>query len=267
MRMHVTTRRPRRHHGGAADVEVPVATRAADTGPQLVVRPERIALALSLVVAALVLGHVMAVVVDRAIGHDVFPGSEVFVRLFSLDGELNVPSWYSASALLGGAGVALLIGCTRSGEPAARGPWLVLAAVLTFLSVDEAAVIHEELSRPLTDQVGLNQADWMFWAWVLPYTGVALVLVLVSWRFVSRLPASTRRMFVVAGGMYVAGAAGLELVGSRLYEDGAVSLAYLTVVGIEETLEMAAVVTFAYALLRYAKERFGPIQLAWSSNP
>jgi hypothetical protein len=236
-------------------------------GPTLVVRPERITLLLGVVVAALVAGHVAAAVIDRAVGHDVFAGSEALVRLFIMDGENNFPTWYSASALLGCAALALSISRARPAGPGGfRRHWAGLAAVLTFLSADEAAVIHEELSDPVTEQIGLDPNNWEYWAWVLPYTALAIALVIVFWPFFRRLPALTRRLFVVAGGLFMAGAAGLELVGSRLYEEQDLSAGYLTVVGFEETTEMAAVVVLVYALLRYLQDQVGPVRLAWSEH-
>ncbi len=250
---------PGADHGGG--------TMPEGAGPTLVVRPERVSLMLAAIVVTLAVGHVVAVVIDRAVGHDGFLGSGLSVRLLSMDGENNFPTWYSASALLGCAALALLISRTRpKGTGGYRRHWAGLAAVLTFLSVDESAVIHEELSDPITEQVGLDPNDWEYWAWVLPYTALAIALVIVFWPFFRRLPTPTRRLFAVAGGLFMAGAAGLELVGSRLYEENDVSVAYLIVVGFEEAMEMTAVVILAYAMLRYLQDHVGPLQLAWSKH-
>ncbi|HEX6237202.1 MAG TPA: hypothetical protein VFZ68_08405 [Acidimicrobiales bacterium] len=67
-----------------------------------------------------------------------------------------------------------------------------------------------------------------------------------------------------AGVIYVSGAAGLELIGGRLWEEGDVSVPYLLLVGVEETLEMLGVVLLAYALLAFLRDGIGAMRLELS---
>jgi hypothetical protein len=224
------------------------------------------------VIAALAVGHLTAVVVQRWVGHggthDGVAGTEVLVRVFGMDGELNAPTWYSASALLFCAGLAALIAALRSRARRTAGAWHwgLLAATLAFLSLDEAALLHEELSKPLTRSLDLDEARWQYWAWLGPYLALAVVFVGVFARFIWRLPPNTRRPLLAGGAIFLTGAAGLELVGRDLWDDGDVSTPYLLLVGVEEILEMLGVTLVAYALLTYLGREIGPFTIRTSDG-
>jgi hypothetical protein len=228
--------------------------------PELNLSPRTVARAMCVVVAALAGGHAVAVVVDRVVGHDGIAGTEVVVRVFSMDGELNAPTWYSASSLLFCAGLAGLIAALQHRRtPRAPGAWhwALLAAALTFLSLDEAALLHEELSKPLTRSLDLEEARWEYWAWLGPYLAATALFVGVFARFLWRLPPHTRRPLLAGGALYLTGAAGLELVGRDLWDEGDVSAPYLMLVGVEEILEMLGVTLLAYALLTFVNRVLG----------
>jgi hypothetical protein len=213
------------------------------------------------IVATLAVGHLIAVVVQRWVGHDGIAGTEVVVRVFGMDGELNAPTWYSASALLFCAGLAGLIAALqRRPTRGAAGPWhwALLAATLAFLSLDEAALLHEELSKPLTRSFDLDEARWAYWAWLGPYLAATVLFVGVFARFLWRLPAHTRRPLLAGGAVFLGGAAGLELVGRDMWDEGDVSTPYLMLVGVEEILEMLGVALLAYALLTFLNREVGP---------
>jgi cytochrome bd-type quinol oxidase subunit 2 len=67
---------------------------------------------------------------------------------FDLDQEANFPTWYSSSLLLAVSFVSLGIYAIRRGTHTSSKFWLVFSAVYCFLSVDEAAVVHEALQTP-----------------------------------------------------------------------------------------------------------------------
>jgi hypothetical protein len=235
--------------------------------PELRVSPRTVTRAMGVVIAALAAGHLAAVVVQRWVGHggthDGVAGTEVLVRVFGMDGELNAPTWYSASALLFCAGLAGLIAALRYRTRRAAGAWHwgLLAATLAFLSLDEAALLHEELSKPLTRSLDLDEARWEYWAWLGPYLALTVVFVGVFARFIRRLPPHTRRPLLTGGAIFLAGAAGLELVGRDLWDEGDISSPYLLLVGLEEVLEMLGVTVVAYALLTYLGRQIGPFSI------
>jgi hypothetical protein len=179
------------------------------------------------------------------------------VRLLDLEGENNLPSWYSSFALLLSSALLGIIGLHRKREanPYARH-WLALAIVFLCLSIDEAASIHE-MTDPLLDQ-WLKTHDLGYvlrligTAWVLAGVLFAVIVLLLSLRFLQRLPFGTRMRFLIAGGLYVSGAIGLEVVGGRyIAQYGGHTLTYSIMVAIEEGLEMVGVVAFLHALMLY----------------
>jgi hypothetical protein len=86
---------------------------------------------------------------------------------------------------------------------------------------------------------------------------LTVLFVGVFARFIRRLPTHTRRPLLTGGAIFLTGAAGLELVGRDLWEEGDISTPYLLLVGLEEVLEMLGVTLVAYALLTYLGREIG----------
>jgi hypothetical protein len=85
-----------------------------------------------------------------------------------------------------------------------------------------------------------------------------------------QLPSRTRAQFAIAGGCFVAGAIGLELVGAQFWADGhAQSTRYRLTTAVEETLEMVGIALFASAAYELLLQRLGgiPIQLLGAATP
>jgi hypothetical protein len=177
--------------------------------------------------------------------------SEAALDLVHLNGEGNIASYFSALLLL----AASLLAWFNSGTaPSARvrAGWILLSITFAFLSFDEAAQIHEFfdllIMRLWTDR-GLVR-----WPWALPYIAFACI---VAWTCVPLLRSLSRDVavrFVVAGSIYVVGAAGIDLLegaATQLVRVGHGDLrgvpAMLPV--LEEPLEMLGVIVFIDALL------------------
>lgn len=174
-----------------------------------------------------------------------------FVPLFDLDGERNVPSLFSGLLILSCGVLLSLIALGGRGRRVGRTYWLGLAAIFLFLAVDEVVSLHERLIEPL--RAALHTSGVLYFAWLIPY-GIAGLLVGVAYaRFLFRLPPATRNRMVVAGLVYVAGAAGLEMAGGWYLEQlgGQHNLYYELLTTCEESLEMYGMILFARALLRY----------------
>jgi hypothetical protein len=66
---------------------------------------------------------------------------------------------------------------------------------------------------------------------------------------------------VVAATLLIGGAIGIELVGGRYAElHGSEHLTYSMIVTLEESLEMAGVIVFIYALLKYIADNYKEVQ-------
>lgn len=185
-------------------------------------------------------------------GHDFQLG---FQRQFNLDLENNIPSWYASSALLFCAVLLGVIGITKQYEHAPRfRQWFGLAAIFLYLSLDEAASLHEmviPLGRTLLDYVGVS-SGYLYFSWVI-FGIIAVSIVGFSYlRFLRALPTMSGQLFLIAGLLYVTGALGVEMFGAKVASQGGIdTMFYAVLVAVEEGLEMFGVVLFIYALLSY----------------
>jgi len=176
--------------------------------------------------------------------------------LFDLNAENNVPSLFSALAIL--AAAALLF--TTAMAARRRGwshftAWCVLGVVFTWLGIDESVGLHEMLNRPARD--ALQVGGPLYFAWVIPYGVLLCVLVALLWRFVFGLDALTRRRFIIAGVVYVTGALLLEMIGARIWlTEGAQSRLYYIETTAEEFLEMLGIALFIRALIAHHGREF-----------
>jgi hypothetical protein len=170
------------------------------------------------------------------------------MRLFDVNSEGNVPTWFSSMLLMACALVAGLLAVLvrRAGGRDARY-WAGLAAVLSLLSLDEVAGLHERLGGPAAEVLGDATGGVLHFAWVAPGVVLALVVGLAFARLVVRLPPGTRRLVVAAAAMYLTGAVALEAVGGIVLEAQGDRAMYLLVTAAEEGLEMAGSVLLLYA--------------------
>jgi hypothetical protein len=168
-------------------------------------KPSRIFYMHGVVIALLIAAH-WTFVLLAASGHKQLLG---LPRLFFMGNEANVPAFFSALAIMAAAVLAALIARTEriDGKWAAR--WLVVGALLVFMSFDEAASIHE-----LLDRVEARRADAgiFYYAWVIPYFALVVIVAASLFAFWLRLPARTRTGLAVSAAVYCAGAIGMELV-------------------------------------------------------
>lgn len=201
---------------------------------------------LGAITALLVFANVCFLFLEHHGGHDYVYG---FARLFRLNKEMNVPSFFSGCLLLVNAVLFLLVWRARRGTSAPRWIWCVLAGVFLFLAYDELFSVHESLAAPLHRMLDLTGL-WFF-AWFIVYgAGVVLLAVLFfsAWR---RLNRRIRIWLGLALACYLVGAIGLEMIEGALYESTAseTDLLYVMLTIGEEALEMAGLVALTHGLL------------------
>lgn len=209
-------------------------------------------------IALLAAGHAATAALYYGLGYDRQLGAR---PLLNLNGEANLPTWYSTALLLGAAALlAVIWRTTPPGTGSGRGYWAVLTGVFLFLSADEASEIHE-LLNPLREHFG--GGGLLYWAWVVPYAIAGIVLLVACARFLGRLPRRTALLFVLAGALYVGGALVLEVAGGLAREaSGPGTLPVVLLYSLEELAEMGGVVLFIYALLDYFGRRDGGVEIA-----
>jgi len=143
-----------------------------------------------------------------------FTNMKGLTPLFSLEGEGNLPTLFSAAALALLAAACLL--CVKNARNGERIFWQAMAAAFLFLAVDEATSIHEYLSAAI--QKPLHATGAFGRAWVIPYGIAAAIFGALTLKKLLGLPPNTRNGLVIAGTLYVAGAVGFEMLESFMVE-------------------------------------------------
>jgi hypothetical protein len=194
------------------------------------------------------------------------PVSSAVRALVDVGEEDNLPTWYSAVQLqLSSILLATIAIAKRRHRDGYALHWAILSSIFLYLSLDEVASQHEELSHGVIPSLGRDLLDldsgFFYQFWVVPGTIFTLVFLLAYLRFLAHLPRDTRRLFVLAGILFVLGALGAEMLSARVissYEmEGWANVGGLPkiTVGIlgslEELFEMLGIVVFIYALLSY----------------
>ncbi len=171
------------------------------------------------------------------------------VKLFDLDLEINVPSFFSV-LLLSTAAFLLTVITAISRKQGSRRllEWTVLSAGFLFMAFDEMASIHERLIEPMRAILGVKALGLFYYAWIVPAIALVVFLGIGFIKFLIELPTKTRGAFVIAGAMFVGGAVGVEAI-EGIYGQG--NLIYNALVTVEESLEMGGIIVFIWALLGY----------------
>lgn len=173
--------------------------------------------------------------------------------LFYVDMEQNIPTLFSVFLLLF---VALLLAViatlNRKQRDAHMSKWAVLSFGFLFMAFDEAFQVHERLNIPVGTLLGDGSLGVFYFPWVIPGIALVFILGLFFLRFWLHLPATTRFMFLMAASIYLGGAIGIELIGSSHAElHGYENWTYSMIATLEESLEMAGLIVFIWALLKY----------------
>jgi hypothetical protein len=186
-------------------------------------------------------------------------------RVFNLDSENSMPTWWACAQLVG---VSLLL-LLRAGLAERRAErhllsWVLLGAGFMLMSIDEATSLHER-ARHFVPDPAIARGPFRF-AWVIP--GIALVstLAAVFSRFLLFLPRRRAIQFATAGAVYVGGCIVMEMVGGTIYTALGTrdALPYVLSVHLEELLEMLGVALFASALIEELSSAFGADDLTIS---
>lgn len=240
-----------RHQQGPVETETESVDRSRAATAPLVLDADdlrrRVGRVSAAAVVALIVLHLAATGIGT--GAPVPPGGtglgETAARLFRLDRELSVPTWWASMSWLLAAARAALV-AQRAGPHRRR--WAVLATAFCLLSVEELAAPYEELSLPYREALAFQGA--LSYVWILPYLVLGAACAAVVWPAVRALPARRQRPLVGAGLVFIAGAVGVELVAAVLARRGlAESLAYESATTVEELFELAGVALFITALL------------------
>jgi hypothetical protein len=186
------------------------------------------------------------------------------IALFQLDREANIPTLYSSVTLLiCSALLALIASIRKLDKPGEHFYWAGLAIIFFFLGIDESAGIHERLIIPLRSALGTSGV--LFFAWIIPYGIFVMILGTLYLRFLMRLPTQTRFWVFLAGGLYLAGALGGEMLsGSWASAHGEENITYALLTSFEEMLELFGLLTFIHFLFLFMGAEFKSLSVKFN---
>ncbi len=173
-----------------------------------------------------------------------------FRELINFDSEKSIPTWWSFLLLVAVSLVVLLNGAAEPNRKW-KPHWLLLFAIFIFLSIDEFSGIHERVVRVLGSH---HFTGILRFSWVIPYTGLCLMVGALYARFLLALPAGIRWRVVVAGGLYIIAAIGMEMVGGYCLTIGSPTCYRLEVVA-EESGEIVGATLFFLAMVLLLQRR------------
>ncbi|WGU40493.1 MULTISPECIES: hypothetical protein [unclassified Phenylobacterium] len=213
-----------------------------------------------LLLVAFALG-VAYVVAHKINPYGIEPGcseaSRLLFELFDLNGENNVPTWFTALVWAMAAGLAMVASRREfSSDSVMRWSWFLLGGVFLLLSLDEVGSLHERLLGLAGDTIkrSFGLADSFYYSWA-PMGMLAVILVAGLFiPFMLRIPRGVAARLILAAGVFLSGSLAIETIGSS-YEAGWIAstemfrISWHRLIFVEEVLEMIGAILAVHALL------------------
>ena len=238
----------------------------------IVISPRKVVSSLSVMIFSLGIANLLVNGAKCFLGRGGLWG---ITRLFDLDSENNIPTWYSSITLLMCAGLLGLIAYQKQQQhDRFMMHWRVLAIIFLWISIDEASSVHELLIQ-LNSLLGTS--GFLLFAWVIPGMILLVLFGCAYWTFWTALSLKVKRLFLLAFVLYVSGGLVMEMIGGQYIEVFAVTvpisnysgwagMGMALILACEELLEMAGVAVFIYALLVYLSRGTNTFQLSFSQS-
>jgi len=193
------------------------------------------------------------------------------LRLFDLSLEMNIPTFFSILLLISASlllAVVAALNCKQKNPDVSK--WTILSLGFLFMAYDEGFQVHEKLVGVVRPLLGDGNLGFFYYAWVVPAIPFVFILLLFFYKFLFRLPTTTRFVFVIAASVYLSGCIGFELIGGR-YDElygygryhilyGYENFTYNMISTVEESLEMLGIIIFLYGLLVYLAENYKEVR-------
>lgn len=179
-------------------------------------------------------------------------------KLMNVDLERNVPTWVSSILLfLVGQHFLLIAYCGRVIRKRYFAHWLILALIFFALSADEFIQFHEQIIKPIRSM--FDTGGYLYYPWIVPAALLTAIVGLLYIGFIQDLMGDTKKLFILAGVVYVVGALGIEAIGGNYFDtvvrlnDYKPDLVYLFLTHVEEYFELVGIVLFLHFGMRYLK--------------
>ena len=178
------------------------------------------------------------------------------LNFFDLNGETNLPSWYSAGqlALIGGLLVAFAATQRRRRETRAAWSLMLAGGVFLFLSLDEVSSLHENFGYWLDklqhrrDTVFVETGFWMLFC--APLFLVAIGLLAIGARRYLWGRKSVAMKFAAGIAIFIVAAAGVEALSNFATPHGAAARGLVLLEEMGEMLGATVILWGVCELLR-----------------
>ncbi len=174
-----------------------------------------------------------------------------YTKLFDLDREYNVPTFYSGMLLLtiGIAAWKLRLEAKRFYH---KTFWTGFTLFFTYWAIDEVFVLHEQLAKPIREMLQIGYDSVFYHAWVLVAMGLISLLgifILMYHHFkISPLIKKQGNLLVMLM-IFMSGIVLFEILGTKVY--GNPQLYRFAMVPLEELFEIGMGSYLLVKLLHY----------------
>jgi hypothetical protein len=176
---------------------------------------------------------------------------KMFIHQFFVNDEGNITTYWKVLLLIMMAALTFIIASAKFAQKDRyRFEWWLLGAVFSYLSVDEASIIHEKFSALLKSLPDLN--GWAHYRWLYAGAAAVIFLTLVFIRFYLHLDLSYKILFPLSAAVYILGAAGGELFSGHYAQYyGTKNITYTLMTHGEEFGQHFGSIMMVFTLLTY----------------
>lgn len=221
---------------------------------EITLNPSAIICVFGSIAFLLVLASISGQLAKFIFGHHHLKG---FVFLFDVSSEGNIPTFFSVFLILSAASLLAIISILkRKSKDRYVSKWIILSLGFIYMAYDEAFQVHERLVMPVRNLLGISNGIFSS-GWVIPAMIIVCVLVLYFLKFFFHLPAKNRLTFLLSATIYLGGCIGVELIeSSYIVIHGDNNLMFNMISTVQESLEMAGIIIFIFALLEYLNDHY-----------
>lgn len=203
------------------------------------------------------------------LGHDVsFAGSPIR-NFIDVNGEVNLPTWWSTTLLALAGVLSAAVGFVHraTGESGAFR-WVLIAVLFLAMSIDEFTRIHDRIEQAWQALFGAD--PFTSTQWLLILIPVALVVVVAVLLLVRPMPRVPKALLGIGGACYVLGAVGVDAlagIGLPLLDSGTIGrFLLLNLEELGEFLGAAFFVVFPLSAFSLSVTRHGAVTLELASR-
>lgn len=189
-----------------------------------------------------------------------------YIAEFFINNEGNIATFWNTALLLITSVIAFIIASAKfSQKNKYRFEWLLLGLVFLYLSMDEAAVIHEKFNALLKNLPDIN--GWAHYKWIYAGAAAVLVLTVMFIRFYLHLDLRNKILFPLSMALYLFGAFAGELFsGHYAQQYGTKNVTYTLMTHGEELGEHIGIILMIFTLLTYLLANYSKITLAFAEE-